>query len=587
MAALLALGLVASGALSSGELILRDWMLRLSRPRPALHVAAVLVDEDAIRRVGAWPWRRELLARLVLEISKTGASGLVLDLLLPEPREGDEALAEALAGTSSILAAGIDDGGRWLLPAPVLRGGARIAHVSFQMDRDGVVRRFFSTQQRQERSLPALSIAAAGLFDLSRAVPVGRALRPGFRARPDRIPALGAAAVLEGRAPARVLAGRVVFVGASAAGIGDRVMSPVSGGNAPDPGVLVQAAATEAILTGDLLRPAPPALAAAPCALVALASARLRRRLRLWALPGAFAVALLPLPLAYVSVVLAGVELPALAMTAACLLVMGALEVGATVRLRQEAATARRRIEELEAIGEAIQDERRSEAEARSVVAHELKTPLTSVRGLAQLLSGFDLSETERRRVAGMVVTETSRLATMVDALLDLERLKLRDFQKLARVVSLTGVVEERVALLRAGAGRQIDLDAQPSLEVLGDATLLGRVVDNLVANALKFSPREAPVNVAVRCVASEVVVDVADRGPGVPAGERRRIFERFVRGESASAAPGLGLGLALVAEVVAWHRGRVAVEPRAGGGSLFKVHIPLLPSAASKDGLT
>jgi len=209
-------------------------------------------------------------------------------------------------------------------------------------------------------------------------------------------------------------------------------------------------------------------------------------------------------------------------------------------------------------------------------VAHELKTPLTSVKGLAQLLAQFDLSVPERNRVAQMVVSETSRLAEMVDALLDLERLRLRVFERDAVPLDLSSVCTERAALLRAGTRREIHTEIQADLHVLGDKGLLERVIENLVSNALKFSPDETPIQICLKAGESYATLEVEDHGPGIPIQERERIFGRFARGSTQGLAPGLGLGLALVAEVVAWHCGRVEADASFGGGSVFRIRLPL-----------
>jgi two-component system OmpR family sensor kinase len=236
----------------------------------------------------------------------------------------------------------------------------------------------------------------------------------------------------------------------------------------------------------------------------------------------------------------------------------------------------------LEDLQETLAQARVQDAEARRVVAHELKTPLTSVRGLAQLLAQFDLSESERNRVAGMVVSETSRLAQMVDALLDLERLRLRDYGKDALPLDFSALCAQRVAYLRAGTPREVLADLETGLTILGDHALLERVIENLVANAFKFSPEGSSVRISLRREGSMAVLEVADGGPGIPPAERTRIFGRFARGSAQGLAPGLGLGLALVAEVVAWHRGTVEADEEPHGGGLFRVRLPLtLPESA------
>ena len=112
---------------------------------------------------------------------------------------------------------------------------------------------------------------------------------------------------------------------------------------------------------------------------------------------------------------------------------------------------------------------------------------------------------------------------------------------------------------------------------VLGDEGFLARVVDNLVGNALKFSPPSSPVRLAVTHRGDEALLSVTDLGPGIPEAERERVFGRFVRGSGTGGAEGLGLGLSLVREVVTWHRGHVSVRSADGTGSVFEVVLPAL----------
>jgi signal transduction histidine kinase len=569
---LLTLALQLSGLVTPWEWLLRDTLLRLAPERPTSQVALVLIDEAALRSEGSWPWDRAKLSRLVSKIYAAGAKGVAVDLLLPESRVGDEVLAQALAQGPSVLAAGVDDTGHGLWPAPLLQR-AEMGHVGFDLDQDGVVRHFAATREVDGRALLAFPVAAARLGDPSLLVPVGLTLYPAFRARV--IPTVSAGALMA-QDSSLLLRGRIVFIGVTAAGLGDRVITPVTRRGATEPGVLVEAQAAEAILSKDLLRPSSPLLNAILAfglawlgALLVSAPGRARSAL-------ALVLILAPLPLAAGSSQALHLELAPLAMVMALGITGGAAAWVQFRESRLSVAVARRRITELEVLQAHLSEAQMQEAEARRVVAHELKTPLTSVRGLAQLLAQFDLSEAERTRVAGMVVSEASRLAQMVDALLDIERLRLRDYRKDAHPLDLSALCAARVTYLMAGTDRPLEAQVTPDVQVLGDEGLLARVLENLVSNALKFSPGDAPVRVGLRAENGQAVIEVEDHGPGIPEAERKRIFGRFARGSTQGLAPGLGLGLALVAEVVAWHRGTVIVAAGRQGGSRFEVRLPL-----------
>lgn len=547
---------LATGLPSALDLPARDALLRLLPARAAADVAVVAIDEAALAAAGPWPWPRARLAALVDAVRAAGARGVALDLLLVEPAEGDDLLAASLARLPAALGAGLDARSGWVLPAPALRGAARLAQVSFDVDHDGVVRRFSAAKQRGGLSLPALPVAAAALAAPGRAVPAGRVLVPDFRARPEGVPVVGASELLAEK-DAGALRGRVVLLGATAAGLGDRYVSSGGAAGLPEPGVLVQAAATSCLLSGGLLRPAPPLLSGLLAGGLAFA---LLRAARAASRKAALAGTLLLPPLAGTALLAAGVELPVATLSLASLVLL--LAVAARELARGESALER---------GAALRAEER---EARRAAVHEMKAPLTAVRGLTQLLSGFELSSEERARVVAMVGEETERLGGMVESLNAVEKMRLADFGATARPVDLGALASRRAAALGAAAGR-VTATAENGVVVLGEEALLARVVDNLVGNALKFSPAGSPVRVAVARRGAEALLTVEDEGPGIPEAERERIFARFARGKGAEGVEGLGLGLSLVSEVVSWHGGRVSVTSAGGQGSLFTVALP------------
>lgn len=556
-AGLLAFGLATTGWTGPLESSLRDAELRLLPRFSAGQVAAVVIDEDALAKVGPWPWSRPDLARLVRAVRSAGARSVVLDLLLPEGRPGDDELAQSLAEGPSVVASGLDEARGWIRPVPVLRNSAREAHATFEPDGDGVVRRILSTKQSGDIPLPALSLAAIHTVDANRSVPVARFLRPDFRTRLSSIPVVGAADVLSGRPLPGDFRDRIVFIGVTAAGLGDRVPLPTSRG-AQEPGVLVQAAVTESFWRRGLLHTMPAWLTGlvAAALVVVTTAAHARRTLPSRVLPFLLIVLLIPTGLLLLN--FAGQEVPVGTIGGGALLAAVVSVVVAARKTEVQAGEAASRL-----------------VEERRVVAHELRTPLTSVRGLAQLLESFDLSADERKRVASMVVTETARLSEMVEALLDMDRVRLREFAEVAKEVVLSDLVRERVETLRSGVGREVRLSVEPGVVVRGDAALLERVLDNLLGNAFKFSPVETPVDVGLRKLGADVILEVTDRGPGIPVEERERIFRPFSRGGSGKDAPGLGLGLALVEQVVTWHRGSIEIADAPEAGASFRVRLP------------
>lgn len=214
-------------------------------------------------------------------------------------------------------------------------------------------------------------------------------------------------------------------------------------------------------------------------------------------------------------------------------------------------------------------------------VSHELKTPLTSLREGSELLAdGATGQLTEQQREIAWILRQKSvQLQGMIEELLDYQRAQ----ESVARLefapVRLDAVVRRVVEDHRLAAGRR-GIRAQLHLEPImlrGDGEKLRVVVDNLVSNAVKYSPDGGTITLALRREHEDVVLDVSDTGPGIPAEDHGRIFDWFFRGEHGhhGRVQGSGLGLAIAKEFVAAHSGRIEVVNDEGAGGHFRVSLP------------
>ena len=224
---------------------------------------------------------------------------------------------------------------------------------------------------------------------------------------------------------------------------------------------------------------------------------------------------------------------------------------------------------------------RRSEERMRRFVAdasHELRTPLTTIRGFAELYRQGAVTDTDQ--AMARIESEASRMGLLVEDLLMLARLDAQRPLEKAPVDLLT-VAADAVHDARAVApDRSISLDVVDGPgrpEVLGDDARLRQVLTNLVTNALVHTPADATVTVRVGTVGDDALLEVADTGPGLGAEARERVFERFYRADSSRTrrSGGSGLGLSIVAALVAAHGGTVNVESPEGGGAVFRVLLP------------
>ena len=220
-----------------------------------------------------------------------------------------------------------------------------------------------------------------------------------------------------------------------------------------------------------------------------------------------------------------------------------------------------------------------------STVSQEIRRPLTSIYGFAETLLRQDVlfGERERRTFLSYIASESERLTTIVDALLNVARLDAGDLQLSVVPTDVSAVVSEVVdTLRRSDAGEnshQFVVDvAGDSLTAEADPERLRQVLQNLIDNAVKFSPEGGSVTVAARRRAGTVEVSVTDRGIGIPSGEQARIFRKFYRADSSLGREGIGgtgLGLFIARGLVAAMGGRMWVTSREGEGSRFTFELP------------
>ena len=216
-----------------------------------------------------------------------------------------------------------------------------------------------------------------------------------------------------------------------------------------------------------------------------------------------------------------------------------------------------------------------------SAISHELRTPLTSIRSFSEILERYeDLSGEERLEFAGIIREESERLTLLIDDVLDLSRIVHGQLELTPMPFDLAPLVTRAFKLFsRQAAERGMDLrsDLPGQAWVSADEGAIGRVLNNLIGNAFKFTPDGGSIEVSVRGIGEDVEVSVCDSGVGIAPADQERIFERFTQlnNQLTGKPAGSGIGLALCKELVEASDGSIWVESQPGKGSTFRFTLP------------
>jgi two-component system sensor histidine kinase CreC len=215
---------------------------------------------------------------------------------------------------------------------------------------------------------------------------------------------------------------------------------------------------------------------------------------------------------------------------------------------------------------------------------HEVKSPLSAIRGAAELLQETAMPQHERERFLVNITRETQRIQEIVDRMMELTALETRRVLERTKPVALAPLLDDVVAGAQAAASARevrvtLDLRAQPVVE--GDPFLLRRAVSNLLDNAIDFAPTGSTVLLVLEADARHARIGVRDHGPGIPDYAREKVFEKFYSlARPHSKRKSTGLGLAFVKEIATLHRGRIELVNAKGGGALATLALPLAPRA-------
>lgn len=573
-----------------------DEFFRLYEP-PSWQAQSIIlaIDEPTLLAAGGMLHIRGPLARAVRRVSAASPRVIALDVILADagdPAETQE-LSDALREAPNLVLSCelIDDPLRWEDPRPELsRWAVALGHVYAQPDdRDQVMRAIplekrAGTVQRWALALQAFRLSRGAAIiesptDLAvghTTIPVkrtsdGRIMRVRYRPPGKRIPRVSVDRLLSDSRAAEQFAGKVVFIGVTAASEGDRYLTPYAFGDTT-PGVEIHASAFETLTQGLFLTDAPASwVVLSSLALVIVAGLGFRYLTGWKAYAAAVAILLISWFAPYLFFahrIVYSVATSAGPVTA-CIIAAAVWQSLVVRRNLVEAESDRARYQQ-----------------AMHFVTHEMRTPLSAIQGSSELISRYALTDEKRKQIADLINSESKRLARMIEVFLNVERLSAGEMELRREEIPLRALVETCLDRARPLADRKrisLTLDeVDDELRVAGDRELMEYACYNLLTNAVKYSPQRTEVRISGWKDNGHIRVAVKDQGIGMDPKEVRRIFQKFYRTKRAeeSGEAGTGIGLAIVQQIVEQHGGAIEVVSRPGAGSCFTL---VLPAAAGR----
>jgi PAS domain S-box-containing protein len=248
---------------------------------------------------------------------------------------------------------------------------------------------------------------------------------------------------------------------------------------------------------------------------------------------------------------------------------------------RKEAEAQREQLLELErAQNEKLRELDAMKDEFVALVSHELRTPLTNIQGYTELVldgTAGDVND-EQRTMLSTVGRNSARLFRLINDLLFVAQVNAGKLDVAIEDVDLAAIAAEAIADARpraAAAGVTLEFECERTPTVRADRVRLGQVFDNLISNAIKFTPPEGRVGLTVSMVGEEAMIVVADSGMGMTPEDQQRLFTRFFRTKAAAKIQGTGLGLSITKAILDAHQGSISVESELGRGTRFTVTVP------------
>ena len=211
-------------------------------------------------------------------------------------------------------------------------------------------------------------------------------------------------------------------------------------------------------------------------------------------------------------------------------------------------------------------------------VTHELKSPLAAMKLNLQTLEKHQLDEEKRKRLLERCIKESNRLNDLCNNMLFASQIEGRQYRPAIEKFDLSELVEDAVNDYAGRYSRKFEEDIVTGCKINGDKMLLHMAINNLLENAVKYTPEDRPISITLNATQNTAILQVADEGTGIPDSEKKKVFNKFYRvgNEESRKAKGTGLGLYLTNKIVQQHKGRITIKDNTPSGSVFEISLPV-----------
>ncbi len=211
-------------------------------------------------------------------------------------------------------------------------------------------------------------------------------------------------------------------------------------------------------------------------------------------------------------------------------------------------------------------------------VTHELKSPIAAMKLNLQTLEKHQLNEDKRKQLLDRCIKESNRLNDLCNNMLFASQLEGRQYKPASEKFDLSELVEDAITEYAIRYPRNFEQDIIPGLHLTGDKIMLQMAVNNLLENAVKYTPADKPIEITLEKKEGQAVISVKDRGIGITDNEKKKIFNKFYRvgNEESRKSKGTGLGLYLTNKIVMQHKGRITIKDNTPSGSVFEISLPV-----------